>query len=138
MDHIVPTAGVLIFKEAQVLLVQHKDESDHEKEIYWLPAGKIDSNEESIDTAIRELYEETWLITNRQSLVPLPTTYEATFTRNWLVKIFPFEVFYCHQYDWTLSPSDETVPMRINISDLGNYNLLPNVQNIIEDHSPIN
>ncbi|MBW2978028.1 NUDIX hydrolase [Candidatus Woesearchaeota archaeon] len=133
MEEVIPTVGVLIFKNKEVLLVKHGSSASHLTDTYGIPAGKIEKGETELDAAIRELQEETGLITTKDNLQELPKVYTAEIKRKDGTKTFSVKVFLCKKYSGDLIKSDETVPCWIKISDLDKYKLLPNVKQIIID-----
>lgn len=99
--------------------------------ILGLPAGKIDPGETAIETAARELEEETGLVTSVADLVPLPSKYQATITQKDGTKIFDWYVFLCKKYEGELKKTDETEPFWVEVEELGSIELLPNVHDAI-------
>ena len=66
MDGMIKTVGILIIKDNKVLLVRHEEAASHVTGIYGLPAGRLEKEETEIQGAIRELKEETGLITSEE------------------------------------------------------------------------
>ena len=121
------------------MLVRHKEDAEHLAGTYGLPAGRIRENENSIDAAVRELKEETGLKTSTESLLELPQLYYATIERkDGSRQNFSFRVYLCKKYSGELQENKETVPEWINVSELKNYNLLPNVETAINDALKLN
>lgn len=58
-----PTAGLLIIKERKLLLAYSKN-----KKCFYLPGGKIDSNETAISALCREIEEELTLSLHQNDL----------------------------------------------------------------------
>jgi len=129
----IKTAGVLILKEDKILLVQHDKKAKHLNNIYGIPAGRIEENESPIETAIRELHEETGLITNVNLLQKIPKKYSATIKQKDGTNTFSLEVFLCNNWKGELKSTKETIPEWISINDLDKIQLLPNVKKIIFD-----
>ena len=126
------TAGILIIKENKVLLVENLEGSGHKAGIFGLPAGRVEQGESEVEAAIRELKEETGLVTSAENLVRLPTTYETDVPRkDGIPKRFKGICFKCLDYSGELKGSSETQPVWVEISKLDEMNLLPNVKNAV-------
>ncbi|HLD06679.1 MAG TPA: NUDIX domain-containing protein [Candidatus Nanoarchaeia archaeon] len=67
MANIIPTVGVLVYRNGEVLLVQHGAKASHLHGVYGLPAGKLEAGESEEEAAVRELFEETGLKTAADS-----------------------------------------------------------------------
>jgi len=134
MKEAIPTVGVLIYRNTkEVLLVKHGETASHLTDTYGLPAGRLEENESEIEAVIRELKEESGFITTRENLRELPKLYSAKIKRKNETKTFSLKVFICDSYSGELRKTDETEPLWIKISDLDNYNLLPNIKQIVLD-----
>ncbi|MFH1822816.1 MAG: NUDIX hydrolase [Patescibacteria group bacterium] len=72
MIKIIKTAGMLVYNENKVLLVKHKEGAKHQTGVYGLPAGSVEKNESKINTAIRELKEETGLLADKNKVIKIP------------------------------------------------------------------
>lgn len=125
-------AGVIIFKNSEVLLVKHGQEAEHLNDTYGLPCGRLEPGEKAIDAAVRELKEETGLLTTTEDLHPFPNNYyEAVITFKNGTKLASMEIFLCSKYSGTLTAKNETTPEWVDLNKLDNLNLLPNVKNAI-------
>ncbi len=134
MEKIIKTAGILIFKKDNVLLVKHTQKAEHQTGTYGIPAGRINSNETEKETAVREIIEETGLKVEKRDLQPLSTLYTAKIKReDDLTKEFSLQVFFCKNYSGELFGDEKTIPEWIPIKKLDNYKLLPNMKKIILD-----
>jgi len=65
----IKTVGVILFRDDQVLLVCHGEKASHKNGVYGLPAGRIEEGENSKQAAVRELREESDLITEERFLL---------------------------------------------------------------------
>ncbi|HET9947022.1 MAG TPA: NUDIX hydrolase [Patescibacteria group bacterium] len=127
-------AGIIVFKNDTVLLVRHKENASHLTGLYGIPAGTIASGESEQQTAVRELREETGLLTSEDDLVEYPENfYIADIERKEGMRKCSLRVFICHNYEGDIESLNETVPEWISLSDLTSYPLLPNVQQMVTD-----
>lgn len=131
MKQTIPTIGVLIYRNNEVLLVRHKESASHLTGICGLPAGRPNENESEIETAIRELEEETGLLTSEEHLKKLPKTYYAEIKRKEETKTFSLKIFLCKSYFGELKSTDETEPLWVRINELDKYQFLSNVKGIV-------
>lgn len=129
------SAVIVVFnKKKQILLVKHKAKAEHLNDIYGLPAGRKEVNEELIDTAKRELSEETNLITESNYLKQLPKKYINTAKRkSGNFEKFESTVFLCTKYKGKLSENEETAPEWVNIEELEKLYILDISKLIIKD-----
>lgn len=132
MDFIRASA-VVIFNKNKVLLVKHKQASEHINDVYGLPAGRLEPGEKEIAAAIRELKEETGLTTQESNLVKLDITYENTIERKTGIKSFKTTAYLCTKYSGELVSGEETEPVWVNLPDLQNLNLIEIARTIISD-----
>jgi 8-oxo-dGTP diphosphatase len=134
MDEVTKTAGILFFREDEVLLVYHKEKAKHQTGVYGIPAGRLEPGENEIEAAIRETEQETTLNVGMENLIPLPIIYAAKIQRKKeLPRIFSLKVFLCKKFKGEPNETEENSPKWIKISELHKYNLLPNVEKIIND-----
>jgi ADP-ribose pyrophosphatase YjhB (NUDIX family) len=133
---LIPTVAVLVFKSNQILLVMHGPASKHITNVMGLPSGRVESGETEIQVAIRELKEETGLITTETDLIEFPNNYYiATIPRkNGSIEKFGWRVYLCKNYSGELQSADEneTIPVWIKIDGLESLDLLPNVSNAVK------
>lgn len=134
----IPTVAVVMLRgrnDDEVLLVKHGEASRHPMGTYGLPAGRIESGEKEISAAVRELFEETALKVDWQSLMRRPRIFHAWLARkNSKRKFFSMRVFVCHYNQLAMGvpqKSNETEPVWVKIADLGKYNPIPNVAEAI-------
>ncbi|MDP2705621.1 MAG: NUDIX domain-containing protein [bacterium] len=124
----VQTVGVVVLKDKEVLLVENGSKSSHINGTYGLPAGKVDFGETHKQAAVRELQEETGLVTREDFLVPLKI-FEATITQKSGPVHFIWHTFLCTSYSGTPNVTEETIPRWVSLEELKNIkNLLPNVE----------
>ena len=127
----IPTVGIVVFDGDQVLLVRHGEAAGHLTDTYGLPAGRIELNETAKGAAKRELLEETGL--TAEDFTELPERYRAEIERkDGSTALFVWTVFWAQRYSGELRESAETRPEWVGVSDLAQYNLLPNVANAIK------
>lgn len=129
---VIESVGIVVLNKDQVLLVSHGKASNHFEGVLGLPSGKIEKGETKIQTAKRELEEETGLKCSLKDLISLPKSYQAQIEQKDGIKIFNWYVFLCKKYSGELATSDETEPFWVTIKDLGKFKLLPNVKNAIK------
>jgi len=132
----VPCVGVITIKDNEVLVVRHESNSGYDNHIDGLPSGRLETGETDIQAAAREFCEETGLETYTDQLIEFPGNYfigklphrknpaEANTEYSW-------RVYLCKSYTGSITPSTETTPEWITISDLEKYDLLPNVKNAV-------
>lgn len=128
----IPSVGIVVFAGDSVLLVRHEAGAEHLTNTYGLPSGRPEENETTITAAKRELFEESGLITTEENLIELPERYTAEIPRKDGTKsLFSWTVFLCKAFSGELSLSNETSPEWIKIPDIQKYQLLPNIENAI-------
>lgn len=138
---VIPTVGVLIFKANKVLLVKHGEKAGHITGSYGLPAGRIELGETDQEAAVRELQEETGLLTTTADLEKLQLAIPSVAAiprKDGTVKLFSFTGFFCRRFTGELKNSGETLPEWVAFTNVGNLNLLPNVAQVIEEGKNMN
>lgn len=133
----VACVGVVAFNAEKVVLVRHGKTAHHYEGVIGLPSGKIDPGETAIQTAKRELEEETGLKCSLEDLVPLPKDYQATIEQKDGTKIFDWQVFLCKKYSGSLRATDETEPFWKSTKELSTLELLPNVADAVDQASQL-
>jgi len=133
MNNPIPTVGVLIFNGDKVLLVCHKKEAEHISDTFGLPAGRVQEGETEKGAARRELGEEAGLTFLEKDLIELPTVYTGPIERKNGVQVFSYKIFLGSFYSGILRESEESKPEWVALSDLNKYNLLPNIEKIVEE-----
>lgn len=128
----VPSVGILIVKDNKVLLVRHEEKAGHVTGTYGLPSGRIENYETPHQAAVRELREETGLVTTENDLIDYPNNrFIAEIKRkDGAVQRFDWKVFVCKS--WQLRPTAEVTPEWVEIVELHRYKLLPNVREVVE------
>ena len=127
------SVGILILKEDSVLLVKHGPDSMHLQADYGLPSGKVDKGETELRAAVRELSEETGLITTEADLILFPGNYYSAHIKlnDGSNHLWGWRVFLCPNYQGNLRSTTETEPMWIQIGDLPS--LSPKMPNVEEE-----
>lgn len=129
----IPTVGVVVFNNKNVLLVRSGEASGHVTGSYGLPAGRIEPGEDEMGAAQRELQEETGL--TAKELVEFDNnTFEADVPRSdgSTVRMF-WRVFLAPEFTGELVESSETIPEWRVLSELDTLPLQPNVKNAVEN-----
>ncbi len=128
----IPTVGVVVFRNEEVLLVRNNAGSQHIDGVHGLPAGRVDSGETNEIAARRELREETGL--EAKEVTELPQHYLAELTRKTGEKVLmSWIVFLCREYSGELRPkNDETTPIWVNRNNVKDLPLSPNTENAIK------
>jgi 8-oxo-dGTP diphosphatase len=134
MNNPIQTVTILAFNldRSKVLIVNHKEKAEHISNTYGLPSGRIEPKESKIECAVRELREETGLLTASEELIELPFKYKANIKRkDGTTKLFEMSVFYCKSYQGEISEQSENIPEWVDIKKLDKLNLLPNVEKCV-------
>lgn len=132
----IPTAGVIVFRGEQVLLVKHLAGAGHLTNWYGIPSGRIEQDESAQRTAVRELYEETGLQLSEQDIHLFPNNqFTAPIPRKTgQTQVFHWQVYFAditNQLSASnqLNPrpkNNETSSEWVNISQISPLQLLPN------------
>ena len=130
---IIPTAGVLIYHDDEVLLVKLGKKSGHIPGVYGVPSGRIEDKETEIQAAIREFKEETGLTVKPDDLIEVPRSYIAPIQVKDEVKKYSLTVYIARKYSGKLRECGETSPGWVKISELSKYKLLPNTERIVKE-----
>jgi len=136
----VATVGVVIFKNddpESVCLVEHLAGAKHMTGAYGLPAGRIEPGETPIDAAVREMQEETGLVTTPFDMIFLKQ-YSAEIEQKDGMKKMSYDVYVCRKYTGSLRGSEETRPQWVKVKDFTKIDrFLPNVKNAVEEAQQI-
>lgn len=133
---LISTVGIFVFTNNKVLLVRHEAGSGYNDHVFGLPSGRLYKNENEIETAVRELEEETGLKTTVKDLTEFPNNYYISKLPN-RKNIeereieYSWRVFLCKKYTGELHKSPETSPSWHSIHELDFLYLLPNVKNAV-------
>ena len=128
---LIPHAVVILFNEENKVLFEVRADDGY----LDFPGGSVDMAEEVIDTAKRELYEETGLIADELELFDVysgPITKYTYFNQD---VIYGVDTFYvCRKYHGELKPQKEEVKELLFL-DVNNINgkLSPRNKKVIED-----
>jgi 8-oxo-dGTP pyrophosphatase MutT (NUDIX family) len=131
--HPIFTVGVLVIHDGRVLLVSHREGAGNLTGTYGLPSGHLEKDEKEKTAAVRELREETGIVLTEEDLIEYPNdVWTADIKRkDGKVYTFSIKVFVAKRFGGELRESDETTPEWVDIAKLNEYNLLPNVKEII-------
>lgn len=135
-EEVIKGYGVVVIKEGEVLLVKHTEKAGHITGVYGLPAGRAQDGESEIDTACRELLEETGLQVQPEDLLELPNVYVAKIKRSdGTVKTMSIKCYLAQKTSGEIHPAEdgETEPEWVVFEKLDSINLLPNVKNLVSD-----
>lgn len=136
MASIVPTVGVIVFNDKkQVLLVRHTKAAGNLTGMYGLPAGRLEEGESEKTAALRELLEESGLLAKEEDLIEFPNDIPiANIKRkDGTVAKFSITPFIAKNYLGDLKKSEEGEPEWVDVLELSEYMLLPNVETIINN-----
>ena len=128
---LIPHAVVILFNEENKVLFEIRADDGY----LDFPGGSVDMAEEVIETAKRELYEETGLIADELALFDVysgPITKYAYFNQDIIYGVDTFYV--CRKYHGELKPQKEEVKELLFL-DVNNINgkLSPRNKKVIED-----
>jgi 8-oxo-dGTP diphosphatase len=138
MTDILHSVGVIILEgQSKVLLVRHNAGAGHIEGTYGLPAGRLEPGESEKAATVRELEEETGLITNEESLIEFPGNFFGPTKikrSDGSIKDCTMRVYYCREYSSNIRTGNfETTPEWVEVSKISEYKLLPSVASCIEN-----
>lgn len=146
------TVGVLIFNENndKVLMVKHTGAAQNEEGIYGIPAGKIELGESPQEAAIRELSEETGLVTSEKSLEKFENNFfgaDLVRTKTGELRHGHMRVYHCKVYKGELKEDEKTLPEWVDLDTIKKWavedegkevwekkRLMPNISNAINNY----
>lgn len=110
MTYRVNVSGVVLFnKKDEVLLINHIKKIKDGR--YGFPGGKLEPRETRKECAIRELREETGLVTYKDGLFPLPKTYSKLSKKSVGVEVeYNMKMYYCNDWAGRKKKSREGTP----------------------------
>jgi len=115
-------------------MVRHTEHSKHGKDVYGAPGGKCREGEAEIETARRELEEETGLRCNIADLIPIPSGWRSTVTyKDGRSHDFTHQTFLCKRWSGELRGTEEEIPEWIPIEKVATLPLLPNALRAVEE-----
>ena len=135
MSETIKTIGVLTFRNnlAELLMVRHTKKAEHISGRYGVPAGRQNPGETDIQTALRELHEETGFTAQSEDLIELPTVYNEIIPTKEGPKPFSMKVFLCKNLTGKSKDSEENLVEWVSIDGVKTLNLLPNIENIVNE-----
>jgi 8-oxo-dGTP diphosphatase len=131
---IIPSVGIVAFKDQQVLLVRHGETAGHITGMYGLPGGRFEEGETAIQAAKREFEEETQLVVAEGGLISFPENmfFAKILRKDGTIKEFSFEIFLCTNFSGEISGTEETQPEWVDINKMNQLNLLPNIKEAVQ------
>jgi len=109
--------GVLLYNDNSILLVKHTEHAKLPTNAYGFPAGRVEENETIEEAAVRELREETGLVTTIDNLKKLPEKRNILTMKNGQEE-FIFQPFLCTAFSGELIAAKETIPEFIPLDKL--------------------
>ena len=91
----------------------------------------MEGDESFKEAAVRELLENTGLMTKPEYLEVLPQEWQAKMTKSYGTKIFAFKSLVCRKYEGSVRETSSSVPVWFQISRLGEVELAPNTREAI-------
>ncbi len=131
----IPTVGILIIKDNKVLLVRHGEQAGHPTGSYGIPAGRLQDDETAKHAAVRELFEETGLVTTEDDLEEIPLSIPPADLprKDGTVKRFTITLFSCKKFTGELRASDETIPEWVAVDQLDGLDLIGYTKRMVEE-----
>ena len=134
MSDVTPTVGIVILDGNRVCMVRHGEAAQHLTGVHGIPGGRLNEDEELIDAAVREAYEETGLEINKEDFLQLPEVRYADISRkNGEILSVSWTVFVTNKFTGDLKGSDETIPEWIEIERIGELTILPNTEVVVNE-----
>lgn len=124
----IPTSGVVCLHGDAVLLLEPGPASQHQEQVWGLPAGRVEPGETPRQAAVRELAEEAGIVLAPERLIELPQRYRAQLQRrDGHQLLMEWVVFAADQVTEPPYPTPEGLPHWVAFSALGGMNLQQNV-----------
>lgn len=128
----IKTVGVLLFNpdRSKVLLVKHTSEAQNKAGVYGFPAGKVDIGKSPKEAALEELVQETGLVSKEENLSPFEENYFSGYLprhKQGVSRHMNMTVYVCDKFEGQLKKSEKTIPEWVDVNDLKNRELMPNV-----------
>ena len=136
----IKTVGVIIMQDNHILAVRHKAGTTAGEGVFGFPGGRLESGESEEEAAIRELKEETGLVTKIEDLIEFPGNYvkaKLNFN-NGHPQQATMKVFICARFEGELlKDALEVTPewVSLQLINRGLYDTLPNVLQAIHNAS---
>ena len=131
------TVGVVVLKEGKVLLVKHNKHSQHENDVYGIPAGRLNEDEGITAAAAREVKEETGIDVKEKDLKRLSNvSYAEILRKTGETKTFVIIPFFAESFSGELNMGHEdieTTPEWVDVNSLDKVNMLPNLSDIVRE-----
>lgn len=107
------SVGVIAFDDDKVLLVDHTEKAKPPTGMHGLPAGRIEPGESLKQAGVRELFEETGLITTEENLILVPGNFfKRPIQLKNEIELLTYEALYCTKFEGVIRPSEDgkTIP----------------------------
>lgn len=110
------SATVALIQNNKLLLLKRGSTAPWNPNKYCLPGGKLEDNEELIECGIRELYEETNIVLDKNSLIPTTISYpkysKVIFVHVSTLSNLSVELNWEHSdYIWATIMDSKTLPL---------------------------
>lgn len=129
-----PVGVVILSKDnKKVLLVSHA--ALRKRGEWGIPGGRPKGDETPLETAVREVREETGLELEPKDLIRIPGIYTGVLKRESGEKTYSIDVFIARNFLSDLKISRETTPVWANVDSLKRkrQRLMPSVEQIVSD-----
>lgn len=119
----------LIIKQENAILMLKRTKNDHFPDLYELPGGKIEKNENIFSAGKRELYEETGLSIKEFISIPKSYDFRNVFSkkyRGYVLNVLP------KKGEIILNPAEHSEYRWVIASELDNLPMFHNIRMIIK------